>query len=307
MTVPTAPAAPSGAPPADPVAVALREWDRAAWCAAALALAARPGCDPALAGHARAVLAAAGVPAGPDGAAPLISGSAPEQTAAQAAAGLLNAATVAAGRSSSWADSSDEALLTQGRASAQFAAALQRFVLPLLGDLGDRLARPGARMLDVGTGVAALATAVAEAFPHLRVVGLDVLERPLALARRTVAASPAGDRVELRLQDVGDLADDEGFDLVWLPAPFLPPAALERGLDRLATAVRPGGWVLLPHDRAGEDAVQDAVNRLKVAAYGGSPVDTPTAHRLLGEHGFTDLTTLPTPPGAPAVVAGRRP
>ena len=46
----------------------------------------------------------------------------------------------------------------------------------------------GARTLDVGTGVAALAVAYAELFPRLTVVGIDVLPRVLALAGQTVAA-----------------------------------------------------------------------------------------------------------------------
>ncbi len=47
-----------------------------------------------------------------------------------------------------------------------------------MGDLGSRLATPGARMLDVGTGVSAMAIAFAQVFPQLHVLGIDVLDRP---------------------------------------------------------------------------------------------------------------------------------
>lgn len=58
----------------------------------------------------------------------------------------------------------DEALLAQGRASAQGASTFAQFGLPRLSGLAEMLARPNARILDVGTGVAALAVAYAELF-----------------------------------------------------------------------------------------------------------------------------------------------
>jgi methylase of polypeptide subunit release factors len=114
-----------------------------------------------------------------------------------------------------------------------------RFGLPMLGGLAEALARPGARMLDVGTGVAAMAVAYAELFPELTVVGLDVLPRALALAAATVAASGVADRVVLREQDVTTLDDEQ-------------------------------------------------------------------AQRLLCEAALQDVTTAPTPPGAPAITVGRK-
>ena len=71
-----------------------------------------------------------------------------------------------------WAAQSDEALLAQGRASAQGAAGFAQFVMPMLAGLQETFA-DGARMLDVGTGVAAMAVAYAELFPQLTVVGID--------------------------------------------------------------------------------------------------------------------------------------
>ena len=58
-----------------------------------------------------------------------------------------------------------------------------------MGDLASRLAAPGARMLDIGTGVGALAVGFGEAFPQLHVPGIDVLDRALGRARQTLAAS----------------------------------------------------------------------------------------------------------------------
>jgi SAM-dependent methyltransferase len=227
--------------------------------------------------------------------------------AAQAAAPVLQVADVLRGEAGLWAGQSDEALLAQGRTSAQGAAMMARFVFPQLPGLLDALGSPGVRMLDVGTGVGALAVAYAEQFPALNVVGIDVLPRVLALARAAVAEHPARDRVVLREQDVATLDEPETYALAWLPAPFVPPQPLQAGVDRLSTAVVPGGWVVVGHGRFTGDPLDDAVNRFKTVAYGGTALDDAQAAALLGEAGFEDVRTVPTPPGAPALTVGRRP
>ena len=63
--------------------------------------------------------------------------------------------------------------------------------------LGDRLAGP-AEILDVGTGVGWLAVALARAYADARVVGIDIFEPALDLARANVSAENLQDRIELR-------------------------------------------------------------------------------------------------------------
>lgn len=83
------------------------------------------------------------------------------------------------------------------------------------------LAKPGAAMLDVGSGVAGLAVGFAQAFPALTVVGIDVMPRVLAFGARP-PQERCPERVILRHQDVTELDEAESFDLAWVPAPFLP-------------------------------------------------------------------------------------
>ena len=225
----------------------------------------------------------------------------------EAAAPVLQAAAVLRGEADLWAGQSDEALLAQGRASAQGPPLMARFVFPALPGLLDALGRPGARMLDVGTGVGGLAVAYAEEFPALTVVGIDVLPRVLALAMDTVAASPVADRVLLREQDVSALDEPGTYALAWLPAPFVPEAPLRAGIDRLRAALVPGGWLVMGHGKFGGDAVTDAVGRFKTVAYGGTALDDAQAAALLTGAGFEDVRNLPTPPGAPALTVARRP
>ena len=280
--------------------------DRAAWATAALALVAGRGGTPELRSSAEAVLDALGVGVGsPEGE----SDDHPvdrRAVAAQAAAPLHQTSALLTG-GQVWVHQPDEALLAQGRASAQGGAAFQRFSLPFMTGLAEALATPGARMLDVGTGVAALAVAYAELFPELTVVGIDVFPRALALAQDLLRASAVADRVELREQDVSELTDDATFALAWLPAPFVPEDALRAGVPHVVRSLVPGGWLILGHGKFAEDPLNDALTRFKTVSYGGTPLDGPQAQSLLEQAGLHHVSTFPTPEGAPAITVGRRP
>ena len=230
----------------------------------------------------------------------------PKAMAGQASAPILQAAAVLRGETQSWAGQSDAALIAQGRASAQAAALFVQFGFPMMTGLSEALDQPGARLLDVGTGVAALAVAWAELLPAVTVVGIDVLPRVLALAAETVAASPAADRVVLREQDIADLDEDERYNVAWLPAPFVPEAALREGTSRIYRALRPGGWVIVGHGKYAGNATEDATSRFKTVTFGGTALDDPSARQLLLDNGFDDVSTMPTPPGAPAITVGRK-
>ena len=107
-----------------------------------------------------------------------------------------------------------------------------------------RSAAPGAALLDVGTGTGWLAMAFAQAFPAAHVVGIDIYERSLALARQNVAAAGLADRVELRTEDATRLAEGDTYDAIWLPMPFLPRAIVPAIVEAAVGALRPGGWLL---------------------------------------------------------------
>jgi predicted O-methyltransferase YrrM len=285
----------------------IQAWDQDAWSLAALALAARGDGPPELTAAAWELLAATGLTATPGTPLPGLGTSAPQQIASQAAAGLHQASALASGRGYEWGTQSDEALLAQGHASAQGAMPMARFMLPMMGDLASRMAAPGARFLDVGTGVGAMAVAFAQVFPQLHVLGIDILDRALGLARQTIAASDVAARVTVRNQDVAEFADDAGFDVAWLPAPFIAQPALHAGLPRVVAALRPGGWLIVGHGKFGATSIEDALTRLKTVAHGGTPLDEAAACHLLHKAGLTLVRTVPTPAGAPAITIGRKP
>jgi hypothetical protein len=235
-----------------------------------------------------------------------LAGGDPTKVASQAAAPILQAGALLSG-AVEWTAQDDEALLAQGRASAQGAQMFKMFAVPMMPGMEGMLAGPSPVMLDVGVGVAAMAVAWCRTWPSLRIVGLDVFDRALQLAKRNVADAGMTERIELRHQDVAELDDRDAFCLAWLPAPFIPAQAILSGLTRIASALVPGGWLLVGHGKFSENPLSTALTRFQTVAFGGTPLDDSQAEDLLNQAGFDLVSTLPTPTGAPAITMGRRP
>jgi hypothetical protein len=235
-------------------------------------------------------------------------GGDPGRLAAQAATGILQSAAVLAG-TTAWTSQNDEAILAQGAASAQGAQAFKTFAVPMMEGLGELLSGSSPMMLDVGVGVGvgAMAMAYCEAFPNLRVVGIDVFPRALQLARNLIDTAGMAGRIELREQDVARLEDRDRFCLGWLPAPFVPQAAIEAGLERMVAALVPGGWLMVGHGKLAEAGLSSALTRFQTVAFGGTAMNGTEAQDLLRSVGLDHLATLPTPQGAPGITVGRRP
>jgi Methyltransferase domain len=282
------------------------------WQLAALAVALRdePARDPEQKRQAQQVLVQLGLMAETSaGIAPTaglagLIGSGRSGIAAESAANILQSAGMLSG-AATWASQDDDALLAQGRASAQGVASFKTFGLPAMAGLKDLFDGETPRMLDVGVGVASLAMEYCRTFPRLRVVGLDVLPRALELARLSVDEAGLADRIELRLQDVATLDDDQAYALAWLPAPFVPRPALDAGLPRIAKALVPGGWLMMAHGKVQDDPLENALSRFRASVYGGATLDDPQA--ILRGVGLEQILTFPTPQGAPAITVGRRP
>ena len=209
------------------------------------------------------------------------------------------------GRDGSWETFDEPLLQGMGRLSMAITQAF-RVAGTVLDGLGERWSAPGARFLDVGTGTGWLSIATARMFPNLEVVGLDVFDAALTLARGNVVAEGLGDRIDLRLQNVIELDEVDAYDIIWLPLPFLPAAVVPDAVAAASRALRPGGWIL-PGTFAGpDDKLSLLLTDLRIVRSGGHPWSTDEMLTMLTEHGFSDTCEVSRTWAAPVrLFAGR--
>ena len=226
--------------------------------------------------------------------------------------GFLTQATDFVGRPdrAGWDYEQPSILRAQGHSSVLVATALQRFVVPSIGDdLAARLVDGDAWFLDVGSGVAALSIAMCRLWPSLRVVGVDSWPPALTLAREAVADAGVQERVELREGTVEALDDSDRFDLAWLPTFFIARSVLRPAVERVYRAMRVGGWVTLGLYARPGDRLADALADLRTVRQGGTLMTPPQAAELLERVGFDDVGVHFDPVWKLPIVfvAGRRP
>ena len=221
-------------------------------------------------------------------------------------AALLHAAGLAEGRFT-WAEQDAATKKALGLASGPGGRWMVTGLASQLDDLAARLATPGAAALDVGTGVGEIACAMAEAAPALRVVGIDVLDDVLGVARATVTRRRLDGRVTLRRQDVASLSEDAAYDLVYLPVAYIPEPALADALPRIGAALRPGGWVVAAVHVPGPTELGRAVSDWREFGSGGSTWTADETEQRFRLAGFEPVRRVPLGPPLPTIVAAQRP
>lgn len=212
-------------------------------------------------------------------------------------------------RAKSWGHPEPEILQAIGNAGRMHAQSFTRAVVPLCDGLAERLSAPTARLLDVGVGVAGTAAALAQMWPELKIVGIDVWQPSLRLARENVERAGLTDRIELREQGVETLADASAFDACYFAAHFIPERFTRPGFQRIHAALRSGGWIVTaatPFDDMPPPVA--ALHRFRETQW-GSPLWTPAdTEQVLRDAGFVDVRRAPPQPGPPVIwIAGRKP
>lgn len=173
-------------------------------------------------------------------------------------------------RSMGW-DHTDVGLLQSiGRLSGAIAGAMA-IASSTEPQLDDAMHRAGGVFLDIGTGTGWLAIAIARTFPNLRIVGIDLFEPALDLARRNVRDEGLEDRIELRLQDATELDDVAAYDAIWVALPFMPPTSVPAVLDAARRALRPGGVVVPGTFNLAPDPLDQMLIDLRTLRSGGHP------------------------------------
>ena len=160
-------------------------------------------------------------------------------------------------------------------------------------------------VLDVGTGTGAIALALVDEHPGIRVTAIDASPEALALARENLDLAAVNGRVQLIEHDLTSGLGEAQFDLVVSNPPYVEPeelatlepevrdwephialvapGATEAVAGAATEALRPGGWLVL-----------------ETAATAGERV-----RRLLEEVGYEQVTITPDLAGRDRVVEGR--
>jgi SAM-dependent methyltransferase len=107
---------------------------------------------------------------------------------------------------------------------------------------------PDIRILDAGCGTGEIASRLAELFPQSRVLGVDILDHHLALARERYAR--LAPRLSFEHQSIFELSAATGtFDLTVCRHVVHSIPQVERVIAELARVTRPGGRLhLIPED-----------------------------------------------------------
>ena len=209
-------------------------------------------------------------------------------------------------RAGGWFYTDPGVLQSQGQGSGVVPPLIAR-VAPTLDGLKEALARDGARILDIGSGVGALSISCCQVWPAASVVGVDPWEPSMKLAAANVAAAGLEDRITLRSAGVEDLRDRDEFDLAWMPAPFLPRSVLEAGVAAVLRSLRPGGWLVLGRYSAPPDPLAEALAELRTVRGGGTLLSDDEAVALLQQGGLAKVRAVPSDWPAPIrFIAGQR-
>ena len=191
-----------------------------------------------------------------------------------------------------WSHADDAIIEAQGALTRHWTAqALPK--LKFLPGLVPRLERPGAVLLDVGAGAAGLSITLCRHFPHLTAVALEPASHPAQLGEAHLRQAELADRIAIRRERVEDLADQMVFDLAFFPQMFLPDKIIERALQRIFCALKPGGWVLVAVLAQDDQSTLSAVNQLKNLLWGGNTRDVARLKPLLESAGFDPVIRAP--------------
>ncbi len=99
-----------------------------------------------------------------------------------------------------------------------------------------------AKILDVATGTADLAIAIARSVPDAHVTGLDIAEEMLLIGRKKTELQGLSSRVTLEVGDAENLPYPDGtFDAITVAFGVRNFEDLERGIAEMNRVLRPGG------------------------------------------------------------------
>ncbi len=101
-------------------------------------------------------------------------------------------------------------------------------------------------ILDLATGTADLAIAVAKRNPHAHLIGMDISEKMLNIGKAKVAQRKMENQIELRLGDAAALPfENDSFDAVTVAFGVRNFEDLYEGLSEISRVLKPGGQAVI--------------------------------------------------------------
>lgn len=101
-------------------------------------------------------------------------------------------------------------------------------------------------ILDLATGTADLAIALAKYNPQAHIVGMDISEKMMEIGKEKVKQQGLENQIELRLGDAASLPfDDNGFDVVTVGFGIRNFENREQGLSEIHRVLKPNGHAVI--------------------------------------------------------------
>jgi precorrin-6B methylase 2 len=196
-----------------------------------------------------------------------------------------------------WQDRDPQVMQDFGKVSHGFWRGFERLAAAADPVLLQRLDRPGARFLDIGTGVGWLSIGMLQRWPHLTATGIEPLPGALELAQANLAETGLADRMTLVKGLAEDLAETDAYDLIFVPSAFIPASALPGILGKAHHALRKGGRLLLAVIEPPDQPDAALLARFRAAVWGGDVLGIIRGRALLKTAGFGQIEATQQPGG----------
>ena len=172
----------------------------------------------------------------------------------------------------------------------------------------------GARVLELGCGVAGQLLTCLQAFPEMTAVGVELSDDLADVAEQRAAALGVGDRLRVVRGDAASFSDPEPFDVAHWSQFFFPSASRAGAVRAMLAALRPGGLAYLPlpwdfeeyaaHPTSG--ATRDyRLMRVLLSSWGVPEARYEDLVAELTAGGFVDVALIHPAADVPRVIARR--